>query len=488
MFSAFKRRLEKEKVKVAQFAGYVSEHSLYHHGEASLNKAIVGLAQNFVGSNNINLLMPLGQFGTRLQGGKDSASERYIFTQLSPISRAIYPEVDQSTLNYLNDDGIMVEPEFYVPIIPMILVNGSRGIGTGYSSDVPCYDPRTIIDFIRCRLTSNPVLPELHPHYDGFKGTITRLSESKYMYKGLYTVEGADTIKIVELPVGSWTQDYKDMLEAMLAPPSKASADDKEKKKKPVEQYLKDYKENHTDTSVEFTLIFNKGKLEQLVSTQNKDGVNDLERIFKLTSTESTSNMHLFNDKQQIKKYETPQAIIDDFMGVRMEHYTKRKANLITELEREYVKYSNQARYIKETCDDVIDIRKKKQDAVTDLLTSNGYAKIDGDDRFKYLIDMPMSSLIEENIAKLNKKAGDAAAELERVKNTTEQEMWLGELDTLDIELTKFHKAKADEMTDVADGEKPKKKPVIRKKKAEEAPIKLKIKTTKTKTKAKSDE
>jgi DNA topoisomerase-2 len=492
MFSAFKRRLEKEKVKVAQFAGYVSEHSLYHHGEASLNKAIVGLAQNFVGSNNINLLMPLGQFGTRLQGGKDSASERYIFTQLSPISRAIYPEVDQSTLNYLNDDGVLVEPEFYVPIIPMILVNGSRGIGTGYSSDVPCYDPRTIIDFIRCRLTNNPVLPELHPHYDGFKGTITRLSESKYMYKGLYTVEGADTIKIVELPVGSWTQDYKDMLEAMLAPPSKASADDKEKKKKPVEQYLKDYKENHTDTSVEFTLIFNKGKLEQLVSTQNKDGVNDLERIFKLTTTESTSNMHLFNDKQQIKKYDTPQAIIDDFMGVRMEHYTKRKANLITELEREYTRFSNQARYIKETCDDVIDIRKKKQDAVTDLLTSNCYAKIDGDDRFKYLIDMPMSSLIEENIAKLNKKAGDAAAELERVKNTTEQEMWLGELEALDIELTKFYKAKVDEQTDVSDGDKPKqKKPVIRKKKAEaelDAPVTLKIKTTKNKTKANSDE
>jgi hypothetical protein len=202
--------------------------------------------------------------------------------------------------------------------------------------------------------------------------------------------------------------------------------------------------------------------------------------------------MHLFNDKQQIKKYDTPQAIIDDFMGVRMEHYTKRKANLITELEREYTRFSNQARYIKETCDDVIDIRKKKQDAVTDLLTSNCYAKIDGDDRFKYLIDMPMSSLIEENIARLNKKAGDAAAELERVKNTTEQEMWLGELEALDIELTKFYKAKVDEQTDVSDGDKPKqKKPVIRKKKAEaelDAPVTLKIKTTKNKTKANSDE
>jgi DNA topoisomerase-2 len=487
MFAAFKRRLEKDKVKVAQFAGYVSEHSLYHHGEASLNKAIVGLAQNFVGSNNINLLVPLGQFGTRLQGGKDSASERYIFTQLSTISRAIFPEVDQSTLNYLNDDGVQVEPEFYVPIIPMILVNGSRGIGTGYSSHVPCYDPRNIIDYIRCRLTENPVLLELHPHYDGFKGSVTHIGNGKYLYKGLYTLEGQDTVKIVELPVGTWTQDYKDMLEEMLTPPSKA-ADDKEKKKK-TETYLKDYKENNTDTMVEFTLIFQKGKLMELINTPvaKLPGCNEFERLFKLYDTESTSNMHLFNEKQQIKKYETPQAIIDDFMGVRMEHYTKRKANLIIELESEYTRYSNQARYIKETCDDVIDIRKKKQDVVSQLLTSRGYAKIDGDERYKYLIDMPMSSLIEENIEKLNKKARDAAAELERVKNTTEQEMWLGELDALDAELTKFYQSRLLE-TQEDDGEKPKK---MRKKKVgdekTDKPIKMKVKKATTK-KANGDE
>uniref|UniRef100_A0A6C0BVR7 DNA topoisomerase (ATP-hydrolyzing) n=1 Tax=viral metagenome TaxID=1070528 RepID=A0A6C0BVR7_9ZZZZ len=482
MFCAFKRRLEKDKVKVAQFAGYVSEHSLYHHGEASLNKAIVGLAQNFVGSNNINLLVPLGQFGTRLQGGKDSASERYIFTQLSTISRAIFPEVDQSTLNYLNDDGVQVEPEFYVPIIPMILVNGSRGIGTGYSSHVPCYDPRNIIDYIRCRLTENPVLPELHPHYDGFKGSVTHLGNGKYLYKGLYTLEGQDTVKIVELPVGTWTQDYKDMLEAMLAPPPKEK-DDKEKKK--TETYLKDYKENNTDTMVEFTLIFQRGKLMELINTPvaKLPGCNEFERLFKLYDTESTSNMHLFNEKQQIKKYETPQLIIDDFMGVRMENYTKRKENLIKELEREHTRYSNQARYIKETCDDVIDIRKKKQDDVSELLTSRGYAQIDGDERYKYLIDMPMSSLIEENIEKLNKKARDAVVELERVKNTSEREMWLSELDVLDSELTKFYQARLLETHDDGD-EKPKKKTAIRKKKVEaetDQPIKMKVKKPKTK-------
>ena len=109
LFSAFKRNLTQE-IKVAQFSGYVSEHSGYHHGEASLNAAIVGMAQNFVGSNNINLLEPLGQFGTRIRGGQDSASERYIFTVLNRMTRTLFPQADDAVLKYLDDDGQTVEP------------------------------------------------------------------------------------------------------------------------------------------------------------------------------------------------------------------------------------------------------------------------------------------------------------------------------------------------------------------------------------------
>ena len=163
LFAAFKKNLTTE-IKVAQFSGYVSEQSGYHHGEASLNGAIVGMAQNFVGSNNINLLMPNGQFGTRLQGGKDSASERYIFTQLSKITRSIYPAADDNVLTYLNDDGLPVEPIYYAPIIPMILVNGSKGIGTGFSTDIMCYNPLQIIDYLKNKLTCVDAAIEFVPH------------------------------------------------------------------------------------------------------------------------------------------------------------------------------------------------------------------------------------------------------------------------------------------------------------------------------------
>ena len=125
LFSCFKRKLRQD-IKVAQLSGYVSEHSAYHHGEASLASTIVGLAQDFVGSNNVNLLVPSGQFGTRLQGGKDHASPRYIFTRLAPICRTVFPECDDALLEYLNEDGQVIEPEHYLPIIPLVLVNGAE--------------------------------------------------------------------------------------------------------------------------------------------------------------------------------------------------------------------------------------------------------------------------------------------------------------------------------------------------------------------------
>lgn len=133
LFACFKRKLTKE-IKVAQLVGYVSEHTAYHHGEQSMEQTVVKLAQNFVGSNNINLLFPGGQFGSRLMGGKDAASSRYIFTRLAEITRTIFPVLDDPVLEYLDDEGTSIEPKYYIPIIPLVLVNGCDGIGTGWST------------------------------------------------------------------------------------------------------------------------------------------------------------------------------------------------------------------------------------------------------------------------------------------------------------------------------------------------------------------
>ncbi len=142
-YACFKRAL-KHDIKVAQLAGYVAEHSAYHHGEASLMGTIVGLAHDFVGTNNVNLLVPQGQFGTRLQGGRDAASPRYIFTRLAPLARHLFNEADDRLLAYQQDEGQAIEPAWYAPILPTVLVNGAEGIGTGWSTSVPNYSPRDL--------------------------------------------------------------------------------------------------------------------------------------------------------------------------------------------------------------------------------------------------------------------------------------------------------------------------------------------------------
>ena len=241
LFSGFKKNLKKE-IKVAQFSGYISEQTSYHHGEMSLQGAIVSMAQNYVGSNNINLFEPNGQFGTRLMGGKDSASSRYIHTTLSKLTEFIFRKEDQPLLTYLEDDGYTIEPEFYIPIIPMILVNGSIGIGTGFSTNIPSYHPLHIVENIK-NILVNKKPKKMKPWFRGFKGDIIKIKDVYYT-KGKYFIM-RDQIIITELPVGTWTDNYKEFLE----------------KKKLDCKYIRDIVNNSTESEVRFEITMTTAKI-----------------------------------------------------------------------------------------------------------------------------------------------------------------------------------------------------------------------------------
>ena len=428
LFSAFKKNLNSE-IKVAQFSGYVSEHSGYHHGEASLNGAIVHMAQNFVGSNNINLLMPNGQFGTRLQGGKDSASERYIFTQLNKLTRIIFPDADDKILKYLNDDGLPVEPLYYAPIIPMILVNGTKGIGTGFSTDIMCYNPMEIIQYLRQKLASSdtpPSVQEFMPYYEGFSGSISKISDNKFLVKGKYEKVGPDKIRIVELPIGTWLDDYKEYLEQLTESVDKAG-----KKITPV---IKDYDDMSSDTIIDFIITLQKGLLDELESTVSENGCNGLEKMFKLFTTNTTTNMHLFDAEDKLKKYENVCEIIDDYFDTRLQMYQVRKNYLIIAITEELVLLSNKVKYIKEVLEGTVDLRRKKKDEVSAMLLEKGYNVIDEDTDFKYLTKLPMDSVSQENVEKLENDHQNKMVELDEIKTTTIQQMWLKELVVLETE------------------------------------------------------
>lgn len=446
LYGAFKKRLTTE-IKVAQFSGYVSEHSGYHHGEASLNQAIKGLAQNFVGSNNINLLYPSGQFGTRKRGGADSASERYIFTRLEKITRCIFPEADDAVLQYLDDDGFPVEPLFYAPIIPMVLVNGSKGIGTGFSTEILCYNPVQIINYLLQKLEPSEVtiLEDFVPYYEGFKGQITRLTDSKFLIKGLYEEVNEDTIRVTELPVGFWTQDFRVMLDDLVL--------DKEKerdvgKKTAAPAYSEPAIKSYTDisgvTQVDCTIQFAKGRLEELTKQKLDNGCNGVEKLLKLFTTVSTTNMRLFDANDKLKKYESVPEIIDDYFVTRLELYEKRRQHLIATLQKEMIELSSKVRFIQENLEGVVDLRRKTKAEVADLLFDRGYPSMSETEYdYDYLTRMPMHSVTAEHVERMNRDFEKKQSELATVQATTANQMWVQELQALRVEYNNFVKERS---------------------------------------------
>ncbi|XP_057978601.1 DNA topoisomerase 2 isoform X2 [Malania oleifera] len=464
LFCCFKRRDFTTEAKVAQFSGYVSENSAYHHGEQNLATTIIGMAQNFVGSNNINLLMPNGQFGTRNQGGKDHASARYIFTQLSPLTRLLFPKDDDILLDYLNEDGQSIEPNWYMPIIPMVLVNGSEGIGTGWSTYVPNYNPRQIIANVR-GLLKGELMEPMDPWYRGFKGTIEKTATKEtgvtYTVSGIIEEVNETTLRIIELPVRRWTQDYKEFLESVML------GNDKTK-----DPFIKDYREHNDDTSVHFEVILS----EEHLTMAKQEG---LLKKFKLTTTISTSNMHLFDPRGLIKKYDTPEQILEDFFPLRLEFYQKRKKVKLDNLELDLLVLENKVRFILEVVRGEIVVTNRKRKELFLELQQKGFTPFSekkktsepavagaidvikeneeksevigakgeriGDD-YDYLLKMPIETLTLEKVQDLCGKRDRTEKEVDDLRNTTPEYLWMKDLDALDEKLEELeNEANAEE-------------------------------------------
>uniref|UniRef100_A0A669EA87 DNA topoisomerase 2 n=1 Tax=Oreochromis niloticus TaxID=8128 RepID=A0A669EA87_ORENI len=353
LFTCLKRN-DKREVKVAQLAGSVAEMSAYHHGEQALMMTIVNLAQNFVGSNNVNILQPLGQFGTRINGGKDAASPRYIFTMLSPLAKLLFPAVDSNLLKFLYDDNQKVEPEWYIPIIPMVLVNGAEGIGTGWACKIPNYDPREIVNNINRMLNHQDPLPML-PSYKNFKGVIHELGQNQYLVSGEVSVIDKNTIEITELPVRTWTQAYKEsVLEPMLQGTDKTPA------------LINDYKEYHTDATVKFVVRMSEEKLAQAEAA-------GLHKVFKLQSSLTCNSMVLFDHMGCLKRYDSVQDILKEFFELRLHYCKLRKDWLLGSLGAEAAKLSNQARFVLEKIEGKIVIENKSKRELIRMLVQKGY-------------------------------------------------------------------------------------------------------------------
>ncbi len=402
IYACIKRNLTNE-IKVSQLAGYVSEHTSYHHGEQSLQDTIINLAQEFVGSNNINLLEPVGQFGSRLYGGKDASSPRYIFTKLSKNFKDIFNPDDYNLLEYLNDDGDSIEPKFYVPTMPMILINGACGIGTGFSSDVPSFNPDDIKErLLRLVQDEDADIPEMTPWYKDFKGIVKKSEYNKWTTHGKYSVT-SNVITVTELPVGTWTNDYKIFLDRLE-----------------TENIIYSYKNNSTESNVYFEIKF---PLETVIEwTDNRE----IEKKLKLVSHLSANNMYVFNENNEIVKMETPEEIIYHFWRIRNEYYSKRKEYLVNKLKHELDIISNKIRFVNDIMDENVIVFKKKLTDIRDQLTNKDYKLIN--DSYDYLTDMKIHTFSEDTLNTLNNKCASVTKEYTNVSKTKLKDFWLQDL------------------------------------------------------------
>lgn len=463
-----KKNIYKEEIKVSpDLQGYVSTETKYHHGDQSLCETIIAMAQDFVGSNNINLLMPIGQFGTRLCGGEDHASARYLHTKLNMLGRKIFREEDTCILNELTEDNKKIEPVFFTPIIPMILVNGSEGIGTGYSTKIKPCNPRDIyLNLIR--IIRGEKFKPMKPWYRHFTGTIEKVEPGKYIARAKYEIIGDDTIHITDLPIGVWTDNYKAFLDNLLeeslvqkaeekkeikriaqkknktkkpkagskrqgknaeylAKRSRKSATAKVAKTNPIASSIKTYTEDCTEIRVDFTIVFYPGKLKTFIAKGT------LEKNLKLVTNLNLTNMHLFDENGKIRKYNSYKDILENFAKVRLNLYQKRKDYLMKEWRKELDILQWKLKFVKAVIAEEIIVFKKTSQEIINQLEENKFPKFAVADEknptYGYLTNMSIIRFSKDEIKKLEKQIEDKEEELAILEGKTPSQIWEDELE-----------------------------------------------------------
>ncbi|OKL61497.1 DNA topoisomerase 2 [Talaromyces atroroseus] len=433
LYTCFKRNIKKD-MKVVELAGHVSGMTAYQHGDASLQQTIVGLAQTFVGSNNLNCLEPSGNFGSRLQGGSDCASARYIYTRLSPFARRVFHQSDEPLLNYNEDDGEKIEPELYVPVVPLILINGADGIGTGWSSSIPNYNPEDIVSNLKRMMDGEEPEP-MQPWFRGFTGEVTPQGPDRFKFSGIIKETGDKEVEITELPIRTWTQDFKDKLEDII-------------KADKTPSFIKDYKDYNTHTKVHFVIQLD----EKNMKTALSEG---LEEKFKLSRTIATTNLVAFDPEGRITKYATVNDILKEFFTVRLKFYEKRKQHQLSEMQKELDKFTNQARFVQMIIDGKLVISKKKKALLISELKEKGFKAFpkvsdavkageseqvveEGEEEvntevasnaYDYLLGMPIWSLTQERVEKLLRMIGDKELEIDNLIKLSKEDIWRQDLD-----------------------------------------------------------
>jgi DNA topoisomerase-2 len=406
LFTVLKRNYigAPKEVKVAQLSGAVAELTLYLHGEQSLNDAIVSMGQDFVGSNNLPLLFPDGAFGTRLgtrQGtGKDAASPRYIYTYAQDVTRLMFKADDDALLPLKKEEGFDVEPEAYWPVLPMLLINGCVGIGTGYSTSVPMFSPTDVKANV-LRFLDGEDLENMTPSFKGFKGEVVNVASGKWAARGVATRDAqiGGRVRITELPPDTSFIKYEELLGDEKSPVTLVQ----NKSSDVAADFLVDYKSGAAPEDADKLLV-----------------------ELKLVQSISSSNMYAFDEHGSLKKYQSAEELMREWCAWRLVKYEVRRTHLIETLEQRALVARNKSRFVKAVATQKLVLGSMEESALCELFRSKAFAEVEGN--FDYLLNMGARSFTSDRAAALQATAEAAEAEAQRMRETTAQELWREDL------------------------------------------------------------
>jgi DNA topoisomerase-2 len=398
IFASLQSSIPDTGIKVSQLSAQTSLVSCYHHGEASLDATIVGLAQDFSGANNLNYLSPLGQFGSRMSPA--NAASRYIFTKLNNSFRKVFKKEDDLILEHLYEDGDKIEPKFYLPILPSVLINGSEGMGTGYACKILQYNPSDLKKYILNILKGKKENIKLTPWFRGFNGSVDKLDNGQIVIKGNIEKVNTSTLAVTELPVGMFQDDFKAVLIKLMD-----------------SDVVKDYERDAVDSmtyKINSPRIIVAEEIEQLLNR------------FKLISRVS-ENFTVWLPNGKLKCFDSPEALTDTFVEERLKYYEIRRIKTIEALTVDYEYLDEKARFIKYYLDNSKNIATLTKQAFEDLLVGEGFKSI------SKLIELKIYNLTKDQIEKALNEVIQVKQEIVYYEGMTAVKLYIKDLEELDL-------------------------------------------------------
>lgn len=381
-------------LKIFQLGGRIAAEAHYHHGDGSLNGAIVGMAQSF--KNSLPLLEEIGQFGSLRS--PEAGAPRYISTKLTKNFRLLYKDFE--LLENQVEEGNEIEPKFFLPIIPTVLLNGSSGIAVGFATNILNRNPIDLVDAC-LKVLDGKKLGKLLPWWKEYSGPVEQIGQNQYTMRGVYRVANTTTVEITELPPSMTFQKYEAHLNSLLERGVIYAYDD------------------NSSNGINYTLKFSRATLTDLINRER------LDQTLKMVETES-ENLTCLDERGKLIIFETVPQLVEYFTNFRLQFYTKRKAYLISKYTSELEYLSNKARFVKLIIEGKLKVSNRPKAEIVKELESLNFDKVN--DSYNYLLSMPIHSLTKETYEQLLKEVSDKKELLNDVKRKDPTDMYREDL------------------------------------------------------------